>query len=154
MNIFEEVLSRLNSKTSTRSLFSDVHPDDLQKIINRMSAVLEEKIKIKELEIEQRKEKKKKSIIKQIQQTMKENDLSLDDFYDEDSDLQSLSRKNLRKKYSFQYITPTGDTVYWYGSTVGRVPKAFQSYLDRTGKKRMDCITNENADQAESPPEQ
>ncbi|MDD7805883.1 MAG: H-NS family nucleoid-associated regulatory protein [Endozoicomonas sp. (ex Botrylloides leachii)] len=147
MNIFEEVISRLNSKANIRSLFNDVHTDDMKKMINRLNSVLDEKIKTKDLEIEKR--KKKKEMINKIQKTMKENGLSLDDFYDEDSDLQSISRKHSKKKYSFEYVTPVGDTVYWYGAAVGRVPKPFQHYLDKTGKKRMDCIVVSNTSDGE-----
>ena len=58
--------------------------------------------------------------------------------------LEAASKESRRKrnvsKHNFQYQTLSGDTVVWYGSTTGRLPKDFQDYLDRTGKKRTDCI--------------
>ena len=142
MNIFDEIISRLNSKSRIRSLFSDMDAEDMKRIIIRMNSVLDEKFKIKKLEKEQRKEKR--NMIIKIQQTMKDNGLSLADFYEQNESISSSKRKTPREKYSFKYITLSGDTVFWYGSAVGRLPKPFQSYLDRTGKKRMDCIVNDS----------
>lgn len=43
MNIFDELLHRLGSKTRIRSLFKDVGMDEMERIINRLNEVLEEK---------------------------------------------------------------------------------------------------------------
>lgn len=47
MNIFDELLHRLGSKTRIRSLFKDVGMDEMERIINRLNEVLEEKIRKK-----------------------------------------------------------------------------------------------------------
>ena len=47
-------------------------------------------------------------------------------------------RRNVQK-YTFEYQTEAGDTVQWQGATTGRLPRDFQAYLVRTGKKRLQC---------------
>ena len=46
MNVFEEILSRLSSKVRARSLFSDIAVEDMKKIINRITAIMDEKIQL------------------------------------------------------------------------------------------------------------
>lgn len=43
MNIFDELLHRLGSKTRIRSLFKDVGMDEMERVISRMNEVMEEK---------------------------------------------------------------------------------------------------------------
>ena len=45
MNVFDEVMHRLSSKTRMRGLFKDVHVEDLERIVSRLSDVLDEKKK-------------------------------------------------------------------------------------------------------------
>ncbi|WP_263081350.1 hypothetical protein [Endozoicomonas sp. Mp262] len=106
-----------------------------------MNNVLQEKLEQKEIEKQQR--LAKVEIITSLKKTLQDNGLSLSDLPGFDSEKSMISlRKTTKEKYTFQYISLSGDTVFWYGTTAGRLPKAFQDYLDRTGKKRMDCIVN------------
>ena len=142
MNISDDLLYQLNSKIRIRSLFRDVDNDDMRRIMHRMNSVLDEKIKVKDKESEKREERMK--MLVEIQKNMKSHGLSIDDLYVNSGSSGSTSKKGKRERYSFQYDTLSGDTVCWYGSGVGRLPKDFLLYLERTGKKRMDCAVYEN----------
>ena len=141
MNMFEEIMHRLSSKTRIRSLFKDVHLEDLERIIERLQSITEEKRAAHEAE--QAKNKEKEESIEQIRQMLEAKGLSLSDLGVSEED-QPKKRRNV-SKYTFEYVTKSGDTVQWYGSTTGRLPKDFQAYLDETGKKRLDCVIGEEA---------
>ena len=138
MHIFDELLYRLGSKTRIRSLFKDIELDEMEHIINRMNEVLEEKNQDKEAKEIKRKEKLHN--VEEIKKVLEAKGLSLSDL----NLLQEIGKEDKRKrnvsKHNFEYQTISGDIVRWYGSTTGRLPKAFQDYLDYTGKKRLDCI--------------
>ena len=142
MNIFEELHHRLGSKTRIRSLFKDVNTEDLERIINRMNDVLQEKFNEKEVEEAKREEKKRS--IEEVKQAMADRGLSMSDLSLLDEIGKESKRKRNVSKHNFEYQTISGDTVRWYGSTTGRLPKDFQDYLDRTSKKRIDCIVDNN----------
>ena len=141
MDIFDELLHRLGSKTRIRSLFKDVGMDEMERIINRLNEVLEEKNQEKEVEDLKRKEKLQS--VEEIKKAMEAKGLSMSDL----NLLQEMGKEGKRKrnvsKHNFEYQTHSGDTVRWYGSTTGRLPKEFQDYLDRTSKKRIDCIVDD-----------
>nr|WP_283777721.1 H-NS family nucleoid-associated regulatory protein [Sansalvadorimonas sp. 2012CJ34-2] len=134
-------MHRLSSKTRIRSLFKDVHLEDLERILERLQAITEEKRT--SYEAEQAKNKEKEESIEQIRQMLEAKGLSLSDLGVAEDD-QPKKRRNV-SKYTFEYVTKSGDTVQWYGSTTGRLPKDFQAYLDETGKKRLDCVIGEEA---------
>lgn len=141
MNIFEEVLHRLGSKTRIRSLFKDVRPDEMERVISRMNEVLDEKLQDKE--VEELKRKEKLQSVEEIKKAMEERGLSLSDLNLLEEAGKEPKRKRNVSKHNFEYETIAGDKVRWYGSTTGRLPKAFQDYLDRSGKKRLDCVVDE-----------
>ncbi len=136
MNMFEEIMHRLSSKTRMRGLFKDTNLEDMERIVERMQTLVAEKRR--EVEQEKEKNKAKAENIEEIRRILEEKGLSLSDLGGYD-DAQPKKRRNV-SKHNFQYVTKTGDTVQWYGSTTGRLPKEFQAYLDETGKKRQDCI--------------
>ena len=136
MNMFEEIMHRLSSKTRMRGLFKDAHLEDMERIIERMKSLVNEKRA--EVEAEKEKNKEKAESIEQIRKMLEEKGLSLSDLGARE-DVQPKKRRNV-SKHNFEYVTKTGDTVQWYGSTTGRLPREFQAYLDETGKKRQDCI--------------
>ena len=87
-------------------------------------------------EKKQRLEQKRKSI-EEARKFLDAKGLSI-------SDLEGLTdaaprRRNV-KKFVFEYSTASGDAVRWHGATTGRLPKEFQEFLGRTGKKRLDCV--------------
>ncbi|UYM18575.1 H-NS family histone-like protein [Endozoicomonas euniceicola] len=136
MNVFEEIQHRLSSKTRIRSLFKDVHAEDLERIISRMNDVLSEKLEARDKEEEQRQAKMES--IEAIKQIMNDRGVSLDDLGALELELPK-KRRNIQK-FTFEYQTEAGDTIQWQGATTGRLPRDFQAYLDRTGKKRLDCV--------------
>ena len=141
MNIFDELLHRLSSKTRIRSLFKDTGLDEMERIIKRLNEVLEEKSKEKHVEEQKRKEKLQS--VEEIKKVMEEKGLSLSDLNLLQEGGKEGKRKRNVSKHHFEYETASGDTVRWYGSTTGRLPKDFQDYLERTGKKRIDCIADD-----------
>ena len=138
MNIFEEVLHRLSSKTRIRALFKDVHVEDLERIVSRLNEVLAEKQEAREKEEEKRQEKLVS--IENIKKLMADSGVSLGDLgiSDQEGATKTKRRRNVQK-YTFEYQTDAGDTVQWQGATTGRLPRDFQAYLERTGKSRLDC---------------
>ncbi len=143
MNMFEEIMHRLSSKTRMRGLFKDVHMEDMDRIVNRMQSLLEEKRDAHEAA--QAKDVEKLANIEQIKQMLAEKGLDISDLANLD-EAQPKKRRNV-SKYTFEYVTKSGDTVQWYGSTTGRLPKDFQSYLDETGKKRLDCVIKSESEE-------
>ena len=136
MNIFDELLHRLSSKTRIRQLFKDVHTQDLERILSRMKDVLEEKQQARDLEEEKRQVKLES--IEAIKQIMADRGVSMGDL-GLGEDAAPKRRRNIQK-YTFEYETDGGEQALWEGATTGRLPRDFQAYLERTGKKRMDCV--------------
>ncbi|USE35920.1 H-NS family nucleoid-associated regulatory protein [Endozoicomonas sp. SCSIO W0465] len=139
MNIFEEVVHRLSSKTRIRSLFKDVHAEDLERIISRLNDVLTEKQEARAKDEEKR--KKKQESVEAIKQIMADRGVSLNDLGLGNLELDETAPKRRRniQKYTFEYENEAGELIKWEGATTGRLPRDFQAYLERTGKKRLDC---------------
>ena len=136
MNVFEEIQHRLSSKTRIRSLFKDVHVEDLERIIARMNDVLAEKQEARDKEDEKRQAKLES--IEAIKQIMSDRGVSLDDLGA--LEVEAPKKRRNIQKYTFEYQTEAGDTIQWEGATTGRLPREFQTYLEKTGKKRLDCV--------------
>ena len=130
MNIFEEVMHRLSSKTRMRGLFRDVHIEDLERIVTRLKDVLEEKRK--NVVVEQEKIKAKQSSIDVIRKMMEEKGVSLEDF---GSQASGEKKKRNIKRYLFEYADADDNTHQWEGSLTGRAPKIFQG-ISSAHKKR------------------
>lgn len=138
MNIFDELHHRLSSKSRIRSLFKDASVHELERVLARLNEVYQEKLKVREKE--EKKRQKKIDSIKAIQKEMASLGLTLADFNGTDDSSKDGRRRRNVSKHTFEYQTLSGDSVKWYGSTTGRLPKDFQDYLEKTGKKRVDCI--------------
>ncbi len=139
MNVFEEIHHRLSSKTRIRSLFKDVHVEDLDRIIKRMNEVLDEKIDARGKDDEKR--KAKLDSIEAIKEIMASKGVSMEDL--DALELAAPKRKRNVQKFTFEYETDAGDKIQWNGSTTGRLPRDFQAYLERSGKKRLDCVAKD-----------
>ncbi|PJE80613.1 DNA-binding protein H-NS, plasmid [invertebrate metagenome] len=137
MNTIDDILKHLSSKRRVRYLFRDTHISDIEKIIKLMNSILEEK-KHKH-QAETAKLKARKKYAKEIQKLMVDKGLSLEDLCHE-LNSSTTTRRSIPTKHNFEYLTLSGDTVQWYGSSTGRVPRDFQRYLDKTGKNRMQCV--------------
>ena len=138
MNIFEEVMHRLSSKTRMRGLFRDVHVEDLERIVTRLQDVLEEKKAA--VEEQQEKIKAKQNSIDAIRKMMDEKGISIEDF---GSGTVVEKKKRNIKRFLFEFEDADGGKHQWEGSLTGRAPKIFQEYLQKTGKERSDCIIEE-----------
>ena len=137
MNIFNEIQHGLSSKTRIRSLFKDIHAEDLEAMISRMSDILEEKKEARAKEAE--KMKAKKDSINAIKQIMAEHGVSINDLGELELDDVAPKRRRNIQKYVFAYESKGGDRIEWQGATTGRLPSEFDAYLKRTGKSRLDC---------------
>ena len=138
MNLFDELHHRLSSKTRIRSLFKDASIEDLEKALQRLQEVYAERLHSKELEDKER--QKKKDDIAIIQQKMSDLGITLSDLDTPSTQGTSGKRQKASEKRVFHYENAQGDSVVWEGSATGRLPKEFQSYLNKTGKKRAECI--------------
>jgi len=137
--MYDEMLHKLSSKVRIRSLFKDTHIEDMKRILHRCAEVLEEKQHESDEKILLR-EKKRKSI-EEVHKILHEKGLSISDLED-GIDVPPRRRRNIQK-YIFEYNTLSGDTIRWHGSTTGRLPKEFQEFLNRTGKKRLDYVVED-----------
>lgn len=137
MKIFEESLAILKSKTKLRTLFKNIHVEDVKNVLSRVQSVLEEKKEDVEQQAVSLQEKQEQ--LKSVIQLMKEHNISLEDLNN------SLAGKSTRKRrdvqrMTFRYETNDGNEIIWEGSNAGRIPSDFATYLERTGKKRLDCV--------------
>lgn len=143
MNVFEEIQHRLSSKTRIRSLFKDTHVEDMERIVSRLSDILSEKQNAREKDEEKRQEKM--DSIEDIKKLMSDSGVSMTDLGVLELEGTPKRRRNIQK-FNFEYQTETGDTIQWKGATTGRLPRDFQAYLERTGKKRLDCALEQIED--------
>ena len=140
MKLFDELHHRLSSKTRIRSLFKEVSVQDLEKILTRLSEVYEEKLQSREKEDQER--QRKKDHIAAVQKKMSDLGLTLSDLDDFPENSTNIKRRRTSEKHTFQYENAKGETVHWEGSSTGRLPKAFQEYLEKHNKKRAECIVS------------
>ncbi|MCK5894278.1 MAG: H-NS histone family protein [Endozoicomonadaceae bacterium] len=144
MNIFDEIQQRLASKTRIRALFKDIHIEDVERIISRLQGILVEKRDAIAENVAKR--QAKLDDINEVHRILAERGLSLVDLDpSEEKGVTAKKRRNIQR-FTFQYTTNSGDTITWHGSTTGRLPKDFQTYLDLTGKKRLDCVIQKTAE--------
>lgn len=140
MNIFDEAIDVLKSKVQLRKLFQDMHSEDLQRVMNRIESIYEEKLLI-QMEAEEERHRKREAI-EAIMSQMKDIGVKLEDFESIVSNTPTRKHKP-RQRFMFSYETENGELVNWEGATTGRVPSDFSSYLKRTGKDRKECIASE-----------
>ena len=131
-----DLLAILRSKTRLRQLLKPMHPEDLQHVMVRVGYVLEEKRQA--LSAIEEKKQQRQGQVDEIRTLMDEQGLTL-------KDLGGSGRKTRKPRqpttrYTFQYQSADGKTQCWEGSKMGRLPLDFKAYLERTGKKRMECV--------------
>ena len=139
MNVFEEAIDVLKSKVQLRKLFLDMHAEDLQRVINRIQSIQEEKVLI-QLELEGDRHRKRDAI-ESIMSQMKEMGVKIEDFGAASN--VSTRKHRPRQRFVFSYESQDGSLVRWEGATTGRIPNEFSSFLKLTGKNRKDCIVSE-----------
>ena len=138
MKLLDELHHRLGSKSRIRSLFKDVSIQELEKILDRLKGVHKEKLQSRVKE-DAKRQKKMKDIVA-IHKEMAELGITLSDLDNINDPGKTGKRRGTVAKHTFQYENPAGQTVHWEGSTTGRLPKDFQEYLEKTQKKRAECI--------------
>ncbi len=75
-----------------------------------------------------------------IQKEMAELGVTISDLDGVSNTGKGSKRRRTVAKHTFQYENAAGKAVQWEGSTTGRLPKDFQEYLEKTQKKRAECI--------------
>ena len=138
MKLLDEIHHRLGSKSRIRSLFKDISVHELEKMLDRLKDVHKEKLQSRVKEDARR--QKKLDDIAAIQKEMAELGVTLSDLDSIGDSGKSTKRRRIVAKHTFQYENAAGETIEWEGSTTGRLPKEFQEYLERTKKKRAECI--------------
>ena len=138
MKLLDEIHHRLGSKSRIRSLFKDISVHELEKMLDRLKDVHKEKLQSRVKEDAKR--QKKLDDIAAIQKEMAELGVTLSDLDGIADSGKSTKRRRVVTKHIFQYENAAGETVQWEGSTTGRLPKDFQEYLEKTQKKRAECI--------------
>ena len=138
MKLLDEIHHRLGSKSRIRSLFKDISVHELEKMLDRLRDVHQEKLQSRVKEDAKR--QKKLDDIAAIQKEMAELGVTLSDLDGIDDSGKSTKRRRVVTKHIFQYEDAAGEMVQWEGSTTGRLPKDFQEYLEKTKKKRAECI--------------
>ena len=138
MKLLDEIHHRLGSKSRIRSLFKDISVHELEKMLDRLKDVHKEKLQSRVKEDARR--QKKMDDIAAIQKEMAELGVTLSDLDSIGDSGKSTKRRRVVTKHVFQYENAAGETVEWEGSTTGRLPKDFQEYLEKTKKKRAECI--------------
>lgn len=138
MKLLDEIHHRLGSKSRIRSLFKDISVHELEKMLDRLRDVHQEKLQSRVKEDAKR--QKKLDDIAAIQKEMAELGVTLSDLDGIDDSGKSTKRRRVVTKHIFQYEDAAGELVQWEGSTTGRLPKEFQEYLEKTNKKRAECI--------------
>ncbi|GFS26635.1 DNA-binding protein H-NS [Elysia marginata] len=138
MNIFEESLAVLKSKTKLRTLFKSVHIEDVENVLSRVQAVLEEKKE--EVEQQAAALQEKQEQLQTIIQLMKDHNISLEELNDSLAGKSTTRKRRDVQRMTFRYETNEGNEIIWEGSNAGRIPADFAAYLERTGKKRLDCV--------------
>ena len=135
----DNLLSILRSKTRLRQLLKPMHPEDIQHVMVRIGYVLEEKRQDEAAAKE--KQRQRQSQVDEIRTLMNEQGLTLKDLGDSGRKVRKPRQPTMR--YTFQYQSGDGESRCWKGSKTGRLPLDFKVYLERTGKKRMECIVEE-----------
>lgn len=138
MNIFEESLAVLKSKTKLRTLFKSVHIEDVENVLSRVQAVLEEKKE--EVEQQAAALQEKQEQLQTIIQLMKDHNISLEELNDSLAGKSTTRKRRDVQRMTFRYETNEGNEIIWEGSNAGRIPADFAAYLERTGKKRLNCV--------------
>ncbi|MBY4677569.1 H-NS histone family protein [Marinobacterium arenosum] len=125
-----EFIKTLTRKNSLRKQCQELAVADIEKVLDDLKAILEEKQEEEQARIEAEAEKTAK--IEAIRKSMLEAGIDL-------SDLEQLVDTAPKKKVAPKYriVDANGVTHEWSGR--GRTPLAFQEYFD-SGKTKEDCL--------------
>lgn len=124
-------------KRYVRKTFSQTSLEDLTKITKNLEQLAEEKKEALRAAEEQNKAHQEN--VRYVLQIMQERDVSLDDL-DRNQVKNGSGNKRKIQRYRFAFSETDGKSVSWEGPLVGQMPAEFRRFLERTGKKRSDCI--------------
>lgn len=130
---------------------NEIHLDQFTRIIDRMSAVKDELVQEAEAIEAERKEKLKK--VEEAKKLLKENGLSIEDIVETERG-NGLPRQRRGRRSDagkpknnplglYEYQDKDGKKKQIKLRRVGRPPEDFSEYLQKTGKKRKDCLVKE-----------
>lgn len=141
---------------------NDLQLDQIERLIKRMSAVRDEMREEVEAEEKARQEKMKR--VEDAKRVLKENGLSIEDIVQTERG-NGLPRKSRGRRSDagkaknnplglYEYEDKNGKKQQIELRRVGRPPEDFSAYLQKTGKKRKDCLIKEldqDTSKAEAP---
>lgn len=130
------------NRNSLKSLTKNFYVDELEKFLNNINIIIEQRKEQENKLKEIHKEKIQK--ISQVKSLLKEGGLSIEDLINDP--IQSLVKpKKIKKKLPPKYrlVDIEGNTHEWTGR--GLAPKVFQKHFDR-GHTKESCLIIENVD--------
>ncbi|ELH4810385.1 hypothetical protein Q9X96_003448 [Vibrio vulnificus] len=140
----QTLLDILSNKRSIRNLFTDIHIEDIEKIVNRQAEVLKERVEEKRAEEEML--KAKKMLIEQAKEKIAELGLSIEDLLGVEAVSEPIKQKRTRRspdKVHFLFLNDKNDVEHLHRPNSGRFPESFNSYLAKTGLSRDELIFSE-----------
>ncbi|EHM6953337.1 hypothetical protein KGV31_002136 [Vibrio parahaemolyticus] len=140
----QELINILGSKVSIRKLFTDLHPEDIEKLINRQSEVLKE-IYAK-IEEEKAALKEKEAAVEKAKAALAELGLTVEDLVAQESIELPAKIKRTRKspeKVHFVYINKDGYVEHLHRPNSGRFPEDFKAYCEAQDIERDALIVTE-----------
>lgn len=149
---FEHALETIKNKGTVRRFVKsmDLRTDDIERIMERFSAIKDEMAKEEEARIQAEKEKEEK--LEKIRQEMRDAGLNPEDLVHGPAVRAAkrargpsplAGRKRENPKYVFEYEDENGNKKQLEAGLIGRVPADFSDYLKKTGKSRKDCIVKD-----------
>ncbi|MCY4473754.1 MAG: hypothetical protein OXC07_13190 [Kistimonas sp.] len=138
MNIPEE----LGKKRSARKIFSQTSLEDLTKILKNLHQIEQEKQE--ELRVAEQQNQARQENVRHILELMQKQNVSVEDLKaDWKGNKGGTGRKRQLPHYRFTFHRNDGQPDSWDGPLIGQLPTEFRMFLERTGKKRADCIERE-----------
>ena len=136
----ENFIKIASDRNSLKSLTKDFYIDDLEKFLNNIIIIVEQRKEQENKLKEIHKEKIKK--IAQVKSLLEEEGLSIEDLIN-DPIQRLIKPKKIKKKLlpKYRLVDIEGDTHEWTGR--GLAPKVFQRHFDR-GNAKESCLIIEN----------
>ena len=128
------------NRNSLKALTKDFYIDELEKLVNNINIIIEQR---KEAEAKlKEKHKEKIQQIENIKTLLSEQGLSIDDLINDPTatiNKPSKSKKKLKPKY--RIVDLNGETHEWTGR--GKTPIVFKDYFE-LGNSKESCLITEN----------
>ena len=139
--IMDNFLKIATNRNSLKALTKDFYLDELEKLVNNINIIIEQRKESEAKLKEKHKEKIQK--IENIKTLLSEQGLSVDDLINDPVaaiNTHSKPKKKLKPKY--RIIDLDGETHEWTGR--GRAPRVFKKYFE-LGHPKESCLITNNA---------